>query len=129
MLAWWIALLTHGTGQGLPTPTGSRPVGTRVSCWIDRSRPAPTGEGSGRPIMVQLWYPAAAPTGPSGGPVSGKGPAPYVPDPNLLELMIDQGYYGQTPELIRSWTEIDTHARLDAEPAADGPFPVLLFSH
>ena len=52
-----------------------------------------------------------------------------MPDASLTELLIDQGYYGQKEELLRSWSAIDTHARLEADFEAGGPWPVLLFSH
>jgi len=111
-----------GAGGGLPAPTGALPVGTRVLFLVDRTRPSPLEPGvAGRPLMLQLWYPCEG--------TSGSGPAPYVPDPNLLELLVDQGYYGQTEETIRGWSAIETHARLDAELAPQGERPVLLLSH
>ena len=109
-----------GASDPLPAPTGPSAVGTRVLFLVDRTRPAPRGEGAGRPVVVQLWYPAVA--------GSGKGAAPYAIDPSLIDLLVDQGYYGQKAELIESWRAIETHARLEAE-LAQGPLPVLLLSH
>jgi len=112
-------------GGGLPEPGGTNSVGTRVLFLVDRSRTLPpnTDEdaGEGRPVTVQLWYPSDG--------SSGKGPAPYLTDPSLVELMIDQGYFGQKEEVLRGWCALDTHARLDPGFADGGPWPVLLLSH
>src|SRR5262245_36539461 len=115
-----LALFRCGAGT-LPAPTGPQSVGTRILYLSDGRRSSPDKDGAGRPVVVQLWYPAE--------PGSGTGPAPYFPAPALLELMVDLGYYGQPVDAIRSWGELDTHARLDADFAAGGPFSVLLFSH
>src|SRR6185503_4806543 len=116
-----LALVLAQAADVLPAPTGPSPVGTRILFLTDRSRPAPSGEGSGRPLMAQLWYPAVA--------SSGTGPARYVPDPSLVDLLVDEGYYGQPAERIGSWREIDTHARADADFAGGAPFPLVLLSH
>jgi dienelactone hydrolase len=49
----------------LPAPTGAFAVGTRILHMIDTSRLEDAGAGSGgkRELMVQLWYPAEAPSG------------------------------------------------------------------
>src|SRR5262245_27702244 len=118
-LATLLVLLTRDAA--LPAPTGPSPVGTRVLFLVDHARSLPGKTELGRPVVVQLWYPAVA--------GSGSGPAPYALDPSLIELMVDAKYYGQTEERIRSWSTVDTHARLDAELADGAPLAVLLFSH
>lgn len=121
MLTLLAPLFLLAASDGLPRPTGVLPVGTRIHSLVDPARHAPGHEGEGRPVVVQLWYPAVA--------KSGTRPAPYLPDPSLVELMVDQGYYEQAEADLRAWGALDTHARLDAEFATDGPLPLLLLSH
>jgi len=122
VLARLILLLAPLAAEGgLPPPTGPHPVGTRIHALVDRARTAPAPPGEARPVMVQLWYPCDG--------SSGTGPAPYLPDPSLVELLVDLDYYGQGETNLRAWSTLDTHARLEAAPAAGGPFPLLLLSH
>jgi pimeloyl-ACP methyl ester carboxylesterase len=116
-----LALLATQVGE-LPAPTGVHPVGTRLLALVDQTRPGPDGS-PGRPLTVQLWYPAA----PEGGE-----PAPYATDDDLLAWLVDLEYYGQSAATLEGWASLTTHARRDAPfaaPEAGGPFPVLLFSH
>ena len=120
----WAVAVTLPTIFPIPrlaAPSGPYPVGTTVAHLQDSAReegytPAP---GDSREIMVQVWYPAAE----SGN----AGRAPYL---NALEVAgpaVAQRL-DLPPFLLDHLDHIETHAFLDA-PAADGPHPLLIFSH
>lgn len=122
-----LALSTVGTAQtqvvasisALPHPTGPHSIGTRVFYWTDGSR-ADHDFPAGRPISVQIWYPAA--------PAAGTARfAPYLIEPGLLASFLAQGYYGQDTVTLSAWSSLPTHSSVEA-PIAPGRFPLLSFS-
>ena len=110
------AIVAAPMGQ-LPRPTGSHAVGTTVAYLVDSTR-RETSYPSGRPIALQLWYPAGA----------GEGRvAPYLMEDGLDRLLLAQGYYGVDTAVISGWARLQTHARLDADPDT-GRHPLITFS-
>ncbi|CAM4016920.1 hypothetical protein NONI108955_04410 [Nocardia ninae] len=102
----------------LPEPTGDLPVGVTDVHLIDRGRPDPWNHDRPRELMVQIWYPAM-----DSDPIS---TAPWT-TPGGLELLTSD----LTGQGIPSgdWALGPSHSREDAPVrAADGPFPILLFS-
>jgi dienelactone hydrolase len=113
-----LAFVLQGTDVELPLPTGPRLVGTRVLHLVDAAR----GDGrfaAGRPITLQLWYPAAD--------ASGGERAPYLVEVGLAGVLAERGYYDVEAERIAAWARSETSSRLDAAPAA-GAHPLLTFS-
>lgn len=106
----------------LPAPNGRYPVGTLTLHLEDWTRPTSRHLPS-RPLVVQVWYPARAPSGPR---------APYIPDRGLLDSMRVRGYLDLPVSEMRSWDTVTLAARAKAIPAkarrAEG-WPVLVFSH
>ncbi len=98
----------------LPTPTGRYPVGTAWLVVRDSTRHERFGApGRMREFPVKIWYPApAGTTGPR---------APYA--------VTEEMEAGVIPRfLAEQVTLIKTHSILGAA-VADGPAPVLIFSH
>ncbi|HTJ30126.1 MAG TPA: hypothetical protein VL346_06485 [Acidobacteriaceae bacterium] len=91
----------------LPQPTGSYAIGTQIIPLVNEHPTAPGAAiaNGKRPLVIQIWYPAA----PSLEPI-----APYR---ILKETTRLSSYQAVTP----------THARWNA-PFASGPFPVLLLN-
>jgi pimeloyl-ACP methyl ester carboxylesterase len=101
----------------LPAPTGPLPVGTAVAHLRDSSR-ADADFPSGRPITVQLWYPAARAEGKV---------APYLMEPGLGAVLLKYQYYGIDSVTVGRWSRLTTHSFVDAAPAT-GKHPLLAFS-
>ena len=109
----------------LPSPTGPHPVGTTVFHFVDSSRADTLAKQPGkfRELMVQVWYPANAP--------SSAAAAPYIPDPALLRALmnVEGGYYGQSPETLAWWKHLRTSSFWNIPVLRKGhPFPLLIFS-
>lgn len=100
----------------LPEP-GPGAVGTAVAYLVDERR-ADAEFPAGRPITLQLWYPADA---------SDRPPAPYLFEPDLGEMLLRIGYYGIDSLALREWARLSTHSRIDA-PVASGPHPLVTLS-
>lgn len=113
-LAPWLALVPV---PSLPAPSGPHPVGSHVFRWVDSSRSegATGAPDDRRNVIVQAWYPATYDRT--------RQRVPYIDGvgrlPSFVSLLPGAAmmYYGS----------IDTHARLDATPAA-GRWPVIVFS-
>ena len=101
----------------LPSPTGSYAIGTAVAYLVDTSR-HDVDLPHGRPITVQLWYPAARSSAPR---------APYLFEKSLGEALLRQQYYQVDTAALLAWRASTTHSRLRA-PVAAGRFPLILFS-
>lgn len=105
------------TVEALPTPTGGYRVGTAVAYLVDSTRagaPFPRG----RPIVLQLWYPATGAT---------TAAAPYLIEPGLMRVLLAGPYYAQDSATLRSWGSEATHSALDAA-VAPGRHPLIAFS-
>ncbi len=127
MFVLWAVLVgasspaTAGVMASLPAPTGPAAIGTTVVAIVDSARRAgPPGATGPRTILVQLWYPRR--------PGSATRQAPYVLEPGLLDAIVASGYYGVDSTALRAWSEVRTHAALDA-PVAAGPHPLVTLSH
>src|SRR5437868_38249 len=88
----------------LPAPSASHDLGTAVSYMFAAADSAFPG---GRPLTLQLWYPASA---------HGKG-APYLVDKGLDRALVDNGYYGVDSTTLKAWSRLTTHSTLGAAPA------------
>ncbi|HJR54533.1 MAG TPA: hypothetical protein VJ982_12575 [Gemmatimonadota bacterium] len=100
----------------LPEP-GPGAAGTAVAYLVDESR-ADAEFSAGRPITLQLWYPADA---------SDRHMAPYLFEPDLGAMLLRIGYYGIDSLALREWARLSTHSRIDA-PVASGTHPLLTLS-
>ena len=105
------------TVRPLPKPTGASPVGTTIVYFTDSAR-RDADFTDGRPINVQLWYPASS----SAGAV-----APYLADRGLGESLLRNQYYGVDSAALRAWARLSTHSHRDAEPAS-GKHALIAFS-
>lgn len=101
----------------LPAPTGVAALGTTVVYLTDSTR-RDSVFTAGRPVTVQLWYPAARAAGPR---------APYLFEPGLGALLLRIDYYGIDSSALRSWATMRTHARVDA-PAESARHPLVVVS-
>jgi dienelactone hydrolase len=108
---------TRETVSPLPKPTGKSAVGTAIVYLTDSAR-RDADFPNGRPINVQLWYPASS----SAGPV-----APYLADPGLAAAMLRNQYYGVDSAALRAWSLLSTNSRRDVPPAA-GKHALIAFS-
>src|SRR5690348_2469242 len=105
------------TVRALPAPTGRYAVGTTIAYLTDSIRR--DGDfASGRPINVQLWYPAASASGAI---------APYLADEALAAAMLRNQYYGIDSAALRAWAKLPTHSHVDAAPAT-GKHALVAFS-
>ena len=108
---------TRETVSPLPKPTGKSAVGTTIIYLTDSTRSDADFPG-GRPINVQLWYPAS----------SGAGTvAPYLPDRGLAESLLRNQYYGVDSAALRAWAMLSTSSRRDVPPAT-GKHALIAFS-
>jgi predicted dienelactone hydrolase len=100
-----------------PTPEGSYPTGTVTADW-----PHTTESGDSRRLKIQLWYPAAE---------DASGPrAPYLQREEAEDITAAiAGFLGLDPSTADALGAIETHSVIAVRPAADGPFPLVLFSH
>ena len=122
--------LEHDPALRLPIPAGTYPLGTalfslrRLIHQPDQPEAvehAPEAADHVRELMVQVWYPATT--------VRGIPVAAYLPDPALLTAMIREHYLDLTPDVLKKWKQLQTHAFWNA-PLATAPkrLPLLLFS-
>jgi dienelactone hydrolase len=101
----------------LPEPTGHWAVGTVVAYLTDTTRR--DGDfASGRPITVQLWYPAANSLG---------APAAYLIEKGLGDTLVSTDYYGIDTTALKKWPTVRTHSHIGA-PAMAGNHPLITFS-
>ncbi len=112
---------SHASVPVLPAPTGAYAVGTTLSFLVDSARRDPIGHNrfGGRPIPVQLWYPASVRRNALR--------APYIWSPALLARIVRDDYYGIDPALLASWSRIVTHSYSDA-PVSAGKHPLVTLS-
>ncbi|MCB8960877.1 MAG: hypothetical protein H6651_11225 [Ardenticatenales bacterium] len=107
---------------GLPAPTGPYLVGTVSYHLIDENRPetySPDPDDA-RQFMAQLWYPAAS--------IDGAVAAPYIDHVEIAAPILAESF-GFPRFLFNHLNLARTDGYLAAPPAADGPFPVLVFAH
>ena len=100
----------------LPEPSGAFAIGTTVAYLTDTARRDPDLR-DGRPITLQLWYPAT-----SNGPL-----APYLVEPALPASMLRNQYYGIDSSALIAWRSVRTHSKLDVSPTK-GTHPLVAFS-
>jgi dienelactone hydrolase len=112
-----IAQVMKETVGQLPTPTGAAPVGTTIAYLTDSTR-SDADFPRGRPVTLQLWYPASVARGSI---------ASYLPDRGLAESLLRNQYYGVDSAALTAWAALRTHSRLDAPPVA-GTHPLVAFS-
>jgi len=103
-----------------PHPTGPFGIGTMTYHWVDSARAEvftadPTDR---RELMVQIWYPAPA-------TASGRR-APYVPHPQVLAPLAK---LIRLPGFAFGYLKYVSTNAISGADAAEGSFPVLLFSH
>ncbi len=111
----WLAF-GAGFAPVLPAPEGPHPIGTRTIYLA----PGGGAAARGRLVTVQLWYPAAERTG---RPVS------YLPERELLDSMVDDGYMNLESSTLEAWGRLETHAALGAPLAAGSDWPLILAAH
>jgi predicted dienelactone hydrolase len=106
----------------LPAPTGPAPVGTTRWVVTDASRRETFASGDARrQVPVVAWYPAASS---SPGRL-----APYFRE-GLVEIRSFATLLGQPATAFDEWSNVRTHAALDAPPApSPATLPLLIFSH
>src|SRR4030095_474842 len=92
-----LVLAIAGPEIVLPKPSGAFAVGTTVRYLADGARKDERFP-AGRPITLQLWYPAAA------GSEAGR--APYLVEDGLARVLDEQGYYEVEPERIAAWAKL-----------------------
>ncbi len=108
----------------LPAPSGKHPVGRSSFYWAETKHAEPgTGSaGDRREVVVQLWYPAAAP---------GRNRASYLPGAEALAsspaATALAGMFGPSWHSSTS-NELRTHAFDEAPVARGKKLPVLAFS-
>jgi hypothetical protein len=101
----------------LPSPTGPHLVGTSVAYLVDRSR-ANADLPAGRPITVQLWYPATR---------NRNTPSRYLVEDGLSGLLQRVQYYGIDRGTADAWAHLRTHSTVDPAPV-NGKHALLAFS-
>ncbi len=107
----------------VPLLTGPYPIGTIIFHLVDGNRPEIYTDDPNdmRELMVQVWYPATLEDSAVPGPWMVEA---AVAGPAIARRLDLPGFLLDHLQLVR------THAVGDAPPAgAQGPFPVLLFSH
>ncbi|SEI92368.1 Alpha/beta hydrolase family protein [Deinococcus reticulitermitis] len=95
-----------------PLPEGPLPVGTRTLHW----------QGGTQPLNVQLWYPASAAPGQTGGGQAAR----YVPDPAVTGALAQM--FGLPEFALGHLRHLKTNAWQDAPPSGQS-LPVVLFFH
>ncbi|MBN6056770.1 hypothetical protein JYK22_32885 [Nonomuraea sp. RK-328] len=108
-----------------PEPSGPYAVGTTVVQWTDtgRAEPATSRRDDLRVVVVQLWYPAS-------GVTRAAGRAGYLGRTEREARTVARGmaaYLGM-PGLVLDQLPRATTRSVAGAPAADGRFPVVLFS-
>jgi hypothetical protein len=84
-------VVPRDTVRALPAPTGRYPVGTAVAYLADTSR-TDAWFPRQRPIVLQVWYPAAARRG---------APAPYLVERGLDSVLVADSYYSLDAATLR----------------------------
>jgi alpha-beta hydrolase superfamily lysophospholipase len=99
----------------LLSPSGPFAIGTKTYSWVDRSRheKASHNPKEFRRLIVQVWYPARS----QGGVTS-----PYVRRLSAYRTVWEKSE-------IHAASRTQTHSHLNATPAPDLRFPVVLLSH
>jgi predicted dienelactone hydrolase len=99
----------------LLSPSGPFAIGTKTYSWVDRSRHEKASHDPKEylRLIVQVWYPARS----QGGATS-----PYVPRLSAYGTVWEKSE-------TRAASRTQTHSRLNAPPAPDLRFPVVLLSH
>ena len=92
-------------------------MGTSVAYLNDSTRRS-SELADGRPISLQLWYPATARTGRT---------ASYLFEPQLAATLESRGYYGVDSTTVAAWNVLPTHAVLDAR-ITSGRHPLVTLS-
>lgn len=112
----------HNAAPVLPAPSGADKIGTTVYQIIDSTRPDHIDPAPGRfrTLVVQLWYPTTKTQGQT---------ASYVPDARVLDAMVQMHYFDVDSAAVRSWSNISTHALIDATPQGAHAYPLVIFSH
>src|SRR5262245_45577455 len=105
--SWALAQGTEEPVVPLPAPRGQFLVGTTVADFSNGSRLDP-GFPDGRPVTLQLWYPAARATSAT---------APYLVEPGLAAALRHYQYYGVDSVTLDRWARLPTHSFVDAPPA------------
>src|SRR5579862_3251530 len=109
----------HDTVQALPTPAGPYHLGTAVAYLVDSTRTA-SPFARGRPIVLQLWYPATVTTRVDAA-------TPYLVEPGLLPALLAAPYYALDTVTLRRWGIETTHSTRDAA-VTPGHYPLIVFS-
>lgn len=106
----------------VPAPGGPYEVGTLTAHLVDVARPEIYSEDptDRRQLMVQIWYPAR--------PGQEGRPAPYIQDVGVAGPAIARRL-DLPPFLLNHVRLVETDATVGAAVAADGPYPLLIFSH
>ncbi len=105
----------------LPEAAGPHPVGTAIYFITDEERESSVGDVDGRPLSLQVWYPARA----SAHQIR----APYVASWELLELLAEEGYYEQDADQIAKWGGLTTHSGVNLLPVeSNAELPLIVFS-
>src|SRR5262249_48655947 len=97
-----IPVLSFAAVPSLPVPDGRSHIGRTLL------------QFEGETVLV--WYPASKALSTS----------EYLTPQSAAEIQASDGYYEQSPETIRSWTQIRTNAG-DNAPIADGRYPLIVF--
>jgi hypothetical protein len=101
-------------------PSGPHPVGVRDGEVLDTTYPTRrAGEGSGRRLMVRVWYPAAAPGGT---------PRPYLVGDEVQVVRWSAEANGAPLAWADHLAGVTTYGVAGAATAA-GQFPTVVFSH
>ncbi len=105
----------------LPPKTGPYPVGTTTLHLVDTSREEIYTSESGdfREIMVQFWYPAA--------PTGQEKQALFLPDLAVAGPVIAEQF--DLPSFMLNHVNLAELDITQDSPAANGRFPILIFSH
>ena len=105
----------------LPEPKGAYTVGTEIFYWEDSSRDEIFTKDviDSRKIVVQIWYPASAPS---------DSLYPYMDNAEIrLNALSEQ--IGVPPFIMNHVKNIKGNSYYKAKPIADKNFPLVLFSH
>ncbi len=117
----WLLTVGSTKPEGLPEPSGPYRVGTSTYFVIDSEREPPTGDPHGRSLSVQAWYPSET---------EARGiRAPYLFNWEVLEELVDKGYFDQSSDLLTGWRDLITHSAMNIPPIqSEIGLPLVLFS-
>ncbi|WP_458121630.1 alpha/beta hydrolase family protein [Paenibacillus sp. Z6-24] len=104
----------------LPAPTGEFQVGTQTFHFVDthRNETFAAAKNGKRELMVQLWYPAQAPTGKY---------APMIPDTRILGYMAAE--YGLPGFTFQHLKYVSSHSYAGAKVSSVQPFYPLILAN